>query len=74
MTLTVRPDRLLLRAAGNSRRYVLLRVVAPRADATAKRRPVNLAFVLDRSGSMSGPKIELAKAAVADAVARLTPE
>jgi Ca-activated chloride channel family protein len=35
---------------------------------------VNLSFVIDRSGSMSGQKLELAKTAVLDAIDRLGPK
>ena len=38
-----------------------------------ERPPVNLAIVLDRSGSMSGEKLRVAKSAVEEAIARLQP-
>lgn len=71
MTFTARIDRSLVRTTGGSVRYALLEFVAPTLPRTSDRPPVTLAFVLDRSGSMSGPKIELAKSAIRDALARL---
>lgn len=74
MTLDVRQDRTLIRPGGRSDRYLLVTVVAPTVRREAKRPPVNLAFVLDRSGSMSGPKIDLAKQAVRRALESLSAE
>jgi Ca-activated chloride channel family protein len=74
MTLRARSDRRLIRATHRSERFVLVEVTAPQApppEPGAVRTPVNLALVLDRSGSMSGPKIELAKQAIETAIARL---
>jgi Ca-activated chloride channel family protein len=73
-TLTVLPDRQLIRPNWHSKRFLLARVVAPRATAERVRPPVNLAIVLDRSGSMSGDKLRVAKSAVEEAIARLQPE
>ncbi|MDQ3128875.1 MAG: VWA domain-containing protein, partial [Chloroflexota bacterium] len=56
--LTARTDRPLIRAVGRSTRFVLAQVTAPPAGRRRERFAVNLAFVLDRSGSMSGEKIE----------------
>lgn len=69
----VRQDRRLIRTSSRSRRFVLAHLVAPRAVAEHPRRPVNLAIVLDRSGSMSGAKLQVAKDAVAEAIRRLQP-
>ncbi len=71
MTFTARTDRRLIRTANRSNRFVLAEFTAPESQREGARPPVNLAFVLDRSGSMSGQKIELAKRAVEDALARL---
>jgi Ca-activated chloride channel family protein len=73
-TFSARTDRHLVRANGRSRRHVLLTLTAPRARRRATKRPaVNVAFVLDRSGSMSGSAIGLAKCAVERALQGLTP-
>ncbi len=73
-TFTVRQDRRLIRPNAHSRRFLLATIVAPRAIAERPRPAVNLAIVLDRSGSMSGEKLRVAKAAVAEAIARLGPD
>ena len=54
--LTCRTDRALIRAGGRSERFVLVELEAPTVarDASRRRPPVNLAFVIDRSGSMQG--------------------
>ena len=72
--LAVRPDRRLIRANGRSERFLLVDVVAPTVapDPTRRRPPVNLGFVLDRSGSMGGQnKLGLARQAVLEAIHRL---
>ncbi|HSL34193.1 MAG TPA: VWA domain-containing protein [Candidatus Limnocylindrales bacterium] len=69
--LTARADRRLIRAHRRSQRFVLVGVTAPPATQQRDRLPVNLAFVLDRSGSMSGEKIDLAKRTVAAALEHL---
>ena len=70
-TLAIRSDRGLVRAIHHSTRYLAVEVTAPTATATSVRPRVNVAFVLDRSGSMGGRKIELARDAVRQGIARL---
>ncbi len=70
--LAVRTDRRLIRSIHHSKRYALVEIAAPSATATAARPRVNVAFVLDRSGSMGGrDKIGLAKQAVHEGIERL---
>jgi hypothetical protein len=69
--LSARADRRLVRPNHRSHRFVLIELTAPPATQRRERVPVNLAFVLDRSGSMSGAKLALAKQAVEEALARL---
>ena len=56
MKLTVKSDRPLIRAGARSTRYVLVRVLAPRAVDEGDRPPASVAIVLDRSGSMAGDR------------------
>lgn len=69
--LTVSLDRRLIRPRWHSKRFVVARVTAPEATRRTERAPVNLAFVLDRSGSMGGQKLRLAAQAVEEAIGRL---
>jgi Ca-activated chloride channel family protein len=65
MTISVRTDRRLIRTDVSSERYILVSYAAPDAPPRAERLPVNVALVLDRSGSMgSERKFELARDAV----------
>jgi len=64
VTLNVQTDRALIGATAPSTRYALVTLAAPPAVRTDTRKPVNVAFVLDRSGSMGGNKIQLARQAV----------
>ena len=71
MTFTARSDRRFIRSTYRSNRFVLAELDAPAARREHKRPPVHLAFVIDRSGSMGGEKIRLAKLAVEESIARL---
>ena len=71
VTFRARADRSYIRPHDRSHRFVLMEVTAPPATQARQRPPVNLSFVIDRSGSMSGQKLELAKQAVTEAIARL---
>ena len=75
MTIRTSTDRALIRAQASSARYLLVTVNAPEAPARAERLPVNIALVLDRSGSMDGErKFSLARQAVEQALRMLRPE
>lgn len=75
MRLSIRTDRTLIRADARSNRYVLVNFTAPAAPRRETRTPVNVAFVLDRSGSMSGEnKFNLARQAVEQSLRMLRPE
>lgn len=74
LELSVTADRALVRAGASSTRYARIALTAPRAPRRAARIPVNLALVLDRSGSMSGDKLALVKRAAEQALSLLHPE
>jgi Ca-activated chloride channel homolog len=71
VTFTARSDRRYIRPTYRSNRFVLAEIDAPPARRERARPPVHLAFVIDRSGSMGGDKIRLAKLAVEESLARL---
>ena len=73
MDIDLRTDRSLIRTNGGSDRYLVARFTAPPSEQRRSRPPVNVAFVIDRSGSMAGQKIELAKQAVQTAISLLRP-
>ncbi|MBA2570296.1 MAG: VWA domain-containing protein [Chloroflexi bacterium] len=74
MTSRARPDRRYIRAKYRSNRFVLVEIEAPEARRRATREPLNVSFVLDRSGSMGGQKIDLARQAIAQGIAALHDE
>jgi Ca-activated chloride channel family protein len=71
--LTLKADRRLAASRGRDTHFVLLSFNAPRLERVGDRPGLNLSLVLDRSGSMGGAKLPLAKRAVELALARLTP-
>ena len=73
MDYSIRIDRHLVRAAGGSIRHALISIVAPQAPPKAGRQPLHASLVLDRSGSMGGQKIVLAREAVRLALQALRP-
>jgi len=74
MTMNVQTDRSLIRERGRSVRYALLSFTAPEPTRAVARQPLSVAFVIDRSGSMGGSKIELARKAVIQALGMLRAE
>ena len=73
MTLSIQTDRSLIRAEARSTRYVLVSLDAPAAERRTTRSPINVSLVLDRSGSMGGEKLRLAKQATENALRLLGP-
>jgi Ca-activated chloride channel homolog len=71
--LVVLQDRRLIRARRHSHRFLVAEVTAPQVRRDVERPAVNLAFVLDRSGSMHGRKLQLAARAVEEAIDLLRP-
>jgi Ca-activated chloride channel family protein len=77
VNLRAKSDRRFIRSAYRSNRFIVAEISAPHLHADTagvaerKRPPVNLGFVLDRSGSMAGQKIALAKQAVEQSIGRL---
>lgn len=65
----IQADRALIPAGTPSVRHLTIRITAPAKHGPVHERPaVNVALVLDRSGSMDGQKIDMARAAVAHAI------
>lgn len=71
MSILIHADRSLIRAAGKSRRFVRIALEAPDTPRKSDRLPANIAFVIDRSGSMCGEKIEKAREAVVHGIRSL---
>lgn len=73
LSVTLRTPRTRMYRRGGSLRLVVATVNAPARPAAAEPLPLNLALVVDRSGSMSGEPIEAARRAAAGVVERLGP-
>ena len=71
--LVAHTERALVPARSGSNRHVHLVYEAPARGGDEPRLPMNLAFILDRSGSMDGDKIGLARLGTLEGVARLSP-
>jgi Ca-activated chloride channel family protein len=74
LTLSARVGNRLAESAERTRQYISTVVRAGGGRATGKRLPVNLALVIDRSGSMEGEPLEYVKRACAYVVDQLTPD
>ncbi|MCC6628065.1 MAG: VWA domain-containing protein [Chloroflexi bacterium] len=69
--LVARPERHLIRPAA-SRRHILFTVTTSAVESAPVRPPLRLGLVLDRSGSMAGDRLALAKRATLALLDRLT--
>lgn len=69
----IQADRIRIPAGLASERFLQITVHAPGARAESARPPVDVALVLDRSGSMGGRKFAMARAAVEHAIRLLRP-
>ncbi len=73
LSLSVKPEREVIPTAGG--RETIVQIELQAGEAAKKRTtPINLAVVLDRSGSMAGAKLEKARQAAAVALDQLGPE
>jgi Ca-activated chloride channel family protein len=73
LVLNVSPVRKILKADEKGNTWIRVELVGFEQSSSKHRAPVNLAIVLDRSGSMNGEKIKRAKEAAIDAVQQLGP-
>lgn len=71
VTLRVTPEREYIYKSGPREVIVQVEIEGRKVDDDGRRSPMNLAIVLDRSGSMEGAKIEKARQAAAMAVDKL---
>ena len=72
MKLSYRLSRTAIESSADAEALLLITISAP-VD-TVKRRPVNLGVALDRSGSMAGEPLAIAKAALEQFVSQLLPD
>lgn len=73
ISVDARLDRGLFKAGETQRIYLRIGVTGHRPPKASDRPPMNVALVIDRSGSMQGPRIEAARKAAMAAVERLSP-
>ncbi|GAP16276.1 vWA domain-containing protein [Levilinea saccharolytica] len=68
MTLQVFTDKPVIAQDGCCERVLEITLTAPKRSEKLERAPLNLSFVLDRSGSMSGEKLQFVKQAAAHVI------
>src|SRR4051794_40977432 len=72
MKIIANLDRRLVDSASTREGYLRVQVVAPDKSGPGTRLPLNLALIIDRSGSMAGTKLEKAKEAAIYCLRNLT--
>ncbi len=72
MKVNANLDRRLVPSTDTAERYLRVQITAPEAASKSTRLPLNLALVIDRSGSMEGSKLEKAKEAAIFCLRNLT--
>ena len=70
--LTIEQSRKLIHSDHRSRRHALLQITAPASQKKQERPSVNTSFIIDRSGSMGGGKLQLACKSVIHALKYLS--
>jgi Ca-activated chloride channel family protein len=73
MEAAVKLDHVLLAVDGEHDVNAMVEIVAPEVETSGAREPLRVALVVDRSGSMSGRKLEVAKRCASWLVSRLDP-
>lgn len=70
ITITTRWDRPAV-PTGKGETWLVVSIKSRKRRANARRQPVDVSFVIDRSGSMTGQPLDLARRGVIDALSRL---
>ncbi|MEO8289158.1 MAG: VWA domain-containing protein [Chloroflexota bacterium] len=72
MNIIANLDRRLVEATTTTEHYLRVKITAPEKSGSGTRLPLNIALIIDRSGSMEGDKLEKAKEAAIFCLRNLT--